>query len=298
MGSNFIEILPVAFIILIAIFIVVNRTNIQDLQGYHSMLLPRIKRDLYPHHIKRYKKEHNIKSIPKVCHQTWNDTNLSEKIIQIRKRNQEINPEVEFVLYTSEGRDKFIKENFDERTYKAFKTINPKYGVAVANFFRYCVLYIKGGVYLDIKSSITVDIFKKVIKPEDICILDIPRTSFQPYRKHTLYPSREQWLLIFSAGHPYLKYMIDRTVRIIESRIIPYQLRDDHNFSKELAFRLTGTDSFAVAIHEAVIDIGVLHRDVDYFTIARRYTGWDDKSQYRHSGVKHYSELRAENIYV
>ena len=42
-----------------------------------------------------------------------------------------------------------------EEVAQIFRAIEPRYGAAVADFFRYCVLYREGGVYLDAKAGMT-----------------------------------------------------------------------------------------------------------------------------------------------
>ena len=53
--------------------------------------------------------------------------------------------------------ENFIKNEFGENNIllKAYNLINPKYGAARADFFRYLVIYRYGGLYLDMKSCVT-----------------------------------------------------------------------------------------------------------------------------------------------
>ena len=97
--------------------------------------------------------------------------------------------------------------------------LNKSYGAMKADFFRYCVLYKLGGIYLDIKSKINIPL-GLIIKPDDICILDNPRNDLEPWRKNN--PTYEQWLLMFAPNHPYLNQMIEQMVTNIE---------DNYNFS-------------------------------------------------------------------
>ena len=59
-----------------------------------------------------------------------------------------------FIFYDDNDCELFIKNNFDENVYKAYMSINSVYGAMKADFFRYCILYKNGGVYLDIDSVI------------------------------------------------------------------------------------------------------------------------------------------------
>ena len=54
--------------------------------------------------------------------------------------------------------------------YNAYHKINPKYGAARADFFRYIIIRDQGGIYLDLKSNSSVP-FREIIKPNDTYLL-------------------------------------------------------------------------------------------------------------------------------
>ena len=51
----------------------------------------------------------------------------------------------------------------DSRIRAAQRRINPQYGAARADLFRYALLYTRGGIYLDIKSVAIDDIAKRLL---------------------------------------------------------------------------------------------------------------------------------------
>ena len=85
--------------------------------------------------------------IPKLIHQTWMFKN-DEYIKSLRHKWLEQNPSYEYFIYDDKDNLQFIQENFNERIFNCYSRIIN--GSAKADFFRYAVLYIKGGVYLDI----------------------------------------------------------------------------------------------------------------------------------------------------
>lgn len=85
--------------------------------------------------------------IPKLIHQTWMLKN-DEYIKTLRDQWLDYNPGYEYFIYDDKDNLQFIRENFNERIYNCYSRIIN--GSAKADFFRYAVLYIKGGVYLDI----------------------------------------------------------------------------------------------------------------------------------------------------
>lgn len=88
-------------------------------------------------------------SIPRNVYMTWHSSELPpmmKKHIDIEIAN---NPEFNFFIYDLEKCRNFIKNHFHISVLNAFDTLQP---IAYkADLWRCCVLYIKGGIYLDIK---------------------------------------------------------------------------------------------------------------------------------------------------
>jgi len=140
--------------------------------------------------------------IPKVIYQTFYTKKLPRNIQNLIESMKKINPEFEFFLYDDDEIENFIKNEFDERVYSAFKMLNV--GSAKADLWRYCILYKNGGVYLDMDSEIT----------QNLNFLDLDNSS--------AIVSREshkgiflQWCLMFEPNHPILKICLERCVNNI-----------------------------------------------------------------------------------
>ena len=159
--------------------------------------------------------------IPNVIHFTFCNKNLPIEILRVIEHNKKICSNCNFIFYDDSDCEKLIKNNFHDKIYNAYMKINPTYGAMRADFFRYCVLYLYGGIYIDIKSKITYPIFK-IINKNDICILDIPRTNLEPWRENL--PTYEQWLLIFAPRHPYLLSVINLLIKHINEKYIPEKI--------------------------------------------------------------------------
>jgi len=87
--------------------------------------------------------------IPKTIYQTWHSRTLPQKMADCVERLKRDNPEFEHHLYDDTECRAFIAENFDRSVVEAYDALIP--GAFKADLWRYCVLYKKGGVYLDIK---------------------------------------------------------------------------------------------------------------------------------------------------
>jgi mannosyltransferase OCH1-like enzyme len=59
------------------------------------------------------------------------------------------NPEFEYHFYDDNQCREYIKDNFNKDVLHAFDKLIP--GAFKADLWRYCILYKKGGIYLDIK---------------------------------------------------------------------------------------------------------------------------------------------------
>jgi FkbM family methyltransferase len=111
-------------------------------------------KDIYGFFAADKKKEFLIKMttdiIPKKIIQTWEHKDLTPEFQEIVNTWKTNNPNYEYILFDKNEREQFIKDNFDISVYNVYKSIVP--GANKADLFRYCYLYICGGVYVDIDS--------------------------------------------------------------------------------------------------------------------------------------------------
>lgn len=143
--------------------------------------------------------------IPKHIYQTWKTHNLPHGITNIIRQFMNINPGWCHHLYDDTEMADFIRVHFPGRVYEAFKSL--AIGAAKADIWRYCVLYKYGGVYLDIDADIKAPL-DKLIRDNDDAIITREQVA-------GLF---NQWILIFSKGHPLLKVAIDECVENVLSR--------------------------------------------------------------------------------
>ena len=233
--------------------------------------------------------------IPQIIHYTFKNYNLPKEIIDGMEQNKKMCPHCEFRFYDDVACEEFIKGNFPKQVFDAYKKLNPIYGAMKADFFRYCVLYILGGIYIDIKVKIKVPIFS-LISPDDICILDVPK-RLEPMRNCSK-PTYEQWLLIFAPGHPYLRCMIKLMMHYIKIRYEPTQICNILLNTKQKILNVTGPDAFSRAIYiNNSKHKQILHRHINYTNYFVRAGTSNYKNMYTKNGEKHYSEYR-EKLYI
>ena len=231
--------------------------------------------------------------IPKVVYYTFKNKNFNKEIVDIIEHNKKICPTYEFKFYDNDECEKFIKQNFDSNIYKAYKKINPNLGAMKADFWRYCILYKNGGIYIDIKNKFTKNL-DDIIKPNDTCILNTPNTDGE-LRENLGIPVYEQWLLIFQKEHIYLKKMIDNMVKNILNNYEPQTTILNYEGitkTKQKILHITGPDAFSLAISTCKKN----HRIVPYNTFIHIDTDAKYKL-YNHAKIKHYENVD-ESLYV
>jgi mannosyltransferase OCH1-like enzyme len=97
--------------------------------------------------------------IPMKLFQTWHSKELPPKMQETVEKIKSNNPELEYFLYDEKDCRDFIKAHFPKDVGDAYNKLIP--AAYKADLWRYCVLYIHGGVYVDIKYQ-CVDGFKFV----------------------------------------------------------------------------------------------------------------------------------------
>jgi len=110
--------------------------------------------------------------IPKKLFQTWHTRELPPSMINAVNKIKTDNPELEYYLFDEDDCLQFIKHHFTDDVVNAFIKLVP--GAYKADLWRYCVIYIHGGVYLDIKYQ-CIDGFKLIdIMDKERFVLERP----------------------------------------------------------------------------------------------------------------------------
>ena len=175
------------------------------------------------------------KYIPKKIHQIITDKNNISSIIQKNINHlKRLNPDWDYFLYDDVDIINYLKINCDPEILRAYNMINPEYGSARADFFRYILMYQQGGVYLDIKSSVNIP-FNSIIKKDDEYILS--HWISREQREILNYTNGEfqQWHIICRPFHPFLKNVINNVIK----NIYNYDFETD-GYGKLAVLKLTG----------------------------------------------------------
>jgi len=93
---------------------------------------------------------------------TFIKKDLPPKMEQTLQDNIANNPEFNFYVYDNDMCRQFISDNFEQNIVDVFDKLKP--GAYKADLFRYCILYIHGGVYMDVKIKLHVKLSELINK--------------------------------------------------------------------------------------------------------------------------------------
>ena len=174
----------------------------------------------------------NELKIPKVVYQTWETTNYPDEIIECCCIWDSLNPGWEFRRYDARARREFIREHMPSDVLSAYDKLVP--GAYQADLWRYCVLFVKGGVYMDIN--------KAPLNPLDILLpinSDFVAIS-NPIRPNNL-PAIQNTFILARKGCKILQQVIRLIVNNVQNRVYG----DDSLIP-------TGPQAFALAMNQVL----------------------------------------------
>jgi hypothetical protein len=212
-------------------------------------LLPSLNSEAKPHGLPEI---HEGASIPKIIHQTYPSKKLPADFQENIDRLKAQNPAWEHRLYDDSDIKQFISANYGPQILAYFDRINPRYGAAKADLFRYLLLYKFGGVYLDIKSSFNKPI-DHALQSGDRYLLaqwsnkaGEKRAGWGMPKELRMVPGGEfqQWHIVSAPGHPFLKAVIEMVLTNID-HYKPWL----HGTGGNGVLRLTGPVAYTLAIH-------------------------------------------------
>jgi hypothetical protein len=95
-----------------------------------------------------------VPAIPQTIFQTFERVEVPDRMAEAAATWSELNPAFAYRFFDAEDRRAFIAAHFDSRTLEAYERIEG--GAFRADFWRYCVLVVHGGIYVDADSTCEV----------------------------------------------------------------------------------------------------------------------------------------------
>jgi mannosyltransferase OCH1-like enzyme len=214
----------------------------------------------------------SVKKIPKNLYMCGNDSMLTlniRKHIQCLKEN---NSDFQYNFYNDEEMQVFINTYMPEEVIRAYSYL--KHPVMKADLFRYCIIYVKGGIYLDLKSGTSTPLNCILNQhPETECFLgtwgglyeSIPQllNSDLHRRIFSLEGEYMQWFLAARPGHPIMKTVIEHVVQnVLFTFPAIYQMEMENRnldqtyflnfYGKNGIFICTGPTAFTVGVNKSI----------------------------------------------
>lgn len=195
----------------------------------------------------------NAPFIPRVIWQTMRDTaEMSPPIAHCVTQLRALHPDWQHILLDDAGQRAFLQARCSDRFMRAYDRIQPRYGAARADLFRYVAIYLHGGVYLDIKSGVDRPL-DQILRPDDRFVLSQWSTEFgepdgyaNPHAdlRHIGGGEYQQWMIIAAPGHPFLAAVIEQVLNNIED-YNPFRW----GIGPKAVLKVVGPVAYTLAIH-------------------------------------------------
>lgn len=230
-----------------------------------------------------------IHGVPKTIYQTLSSKGDIPEVWQKNiQRLKDMNPGWKYTLFDDEDIEKFILNEYGQRTLQTYLKINPEYGPARSDFFRYLLLYKKGGVYLDIKSNFKVPLDKIITSKA------FPLYHWGKGKRHHKEELKNkhgefiQFVIISPPKHAYLKRVIDN----VQQNIHNYSV-EKFGVGKNAVLKLTGPIVYTRSILEILnTKKHTIHKNFKRANLVYNATG----QNHAHVFKNHYSLLTSQVV--
>lgn len=145
--------------------------------------------------------------IPRVIYQTFEDYEVPSGMHEAISSWKDSNPDYEHYFYNSQDRIAFLRESFDKDVVEAYLNLIP--GAFKADLWRCCILYKKGGVYID-ADMMCLSQLSSLIEPNDEFLVARDDPMSQSYLANGFIAS--------VSDHPFLKKQIQNIVENVKQK--------------------------------------------------------------------------------
>jgi hypothetical protein len=220
----------------------------------------------------------SFKGVPLVIYHSWGTSTVPPRMYKHIQALIEQNPEFDYSFNTDDDCRRFIAEHFDSDVVRAFDCLRP--GAYKSDLWRYCVLYKKGGVYIDIKN-----------RPEKKLLTFLDESDLPLFVRDSgpVHPFSCIWngFMAAAPGNPVFKRCIDEIVRSVSEKEYG-----------ESSLHITGPCLIGRVVKELTPNYSfkfynrnhVIYRSGGGEAVAREYDGYrGEQRAFQKTG--HYSEL-------
>jgi mannosyltransferase OCH1-like enzyme len=154
--------------------------------------------------------------IPSVIYQTWKYESFPNELKKVQESMKYYNPNYTFEYFDEKKMTNWVYKNCDDTLVKVFKSLKDK-----SQLWRFLILYMNGGIYLDIHGEI-VTTLSKIITTTDMAVvsrspkLNIISKYFLTwefdYNASSSPDACITWMLVFSPNHAILEKTIEKII--------------------------------------------------------------------------------------
>jgi len=232
-------------------------------------------------------------SIPKIIHQSYHTKEVPDIINKNIEKIKNMNPGWEHRFYDDDDQVKFITQHYGPEMLKAYLKINPLYGAARADFFRYLLINKVGGVWLDIKSSMNQSLDTSLQNKDSFLLAQWNNKSEGLFQGWGLFDELkdikngefQQWHIVSAPHNPLIKAVIQRVLHNIAT-----YTPDKFGVGWMGVLRTTGPIAYTLAIAPLLKEYPHHFVDVEK-DLKFQYTIMRGKFAHRTLHKRHYSQL-------
>ena len=163
---------------------------------------------------KKYHHQPGENIIPNIIFQSWHTKNLPPKMHECVQNLRQDNPEFLYFLFDDHECRELIKNHFHPSVLNAFDKLIP--GQYKCDLWKYCVLYMYGGVYIDIKYKCANGFRLRDITDREYLVLERP--GFWSHNTYGIYNG----FMVCKPKNPILMKCINKIVENVKTHNMGY----------------------------------------------------------------------------
>ena len=160
-----------------------------------------------------------LSKIPRNLFQTWMTKDMTPTLQLLISSWKQHHPHYTYCLFDDADCEQFIRTHFDEKVWNAYQNIIP--GAFKADLWRYCVLYVYGGVYVDV-DTICISSIDQFLNETIEFMTPVDLNNHPDYGTYNLF----NCFIASVPKHPILWDCIQQIVHHVEQNIVPFSNLD------------------------------------------------------------------------
>jgi mannosyltransferase OCH1-like enzyme len=194
--------------------------------------------------------------IPLVVYQAWSTRFFTRTHAKEIKKFRQLNPNIQFNLLTHDEVNQYMLEFYkDQPIYQIFR--KALYYQIKADIFRYCILYERGGIWFDIKSSIKIPLTQLFdCNSEAIISYEMNEINFEQkdnFKSSKIFQHPNKMILIWCLAFCKKNIILKNVIEAICSNYTKYKNKI-FSSPKNAILDFTGTHLFTKIVKQEMLN--------------------------------------------